>query len=51
METVCGTDQAAEEIAPAMLTTEAAIGDLLIRAEATGTVEPVREVGVVKGFR
>ena len=44
--TACGTDQAAEEIAPAMLTTEAAIGDLLIRAEATGTVEPVREVEV-----
>ena len=44
--TACGTDQAAEEVAPALLTAEAAIGDLLIRAEATGTVEPVREVEV-----
>ena len=44
--TACGTDKAAEEASPALLTAEAAIGDLLIRAEATGTVEPVREVEV-----
>ncbi|MDE3004427.1 MAG: efflux RND transporter periplasmic adaptor subunit [Gemmatimonadota bacterium] len=42
----CETGEAAEETGPALLTAEAAIGDLLIRAEATGTVEPVREVEV-----
>ena len=42
----CGTGEAAEDTGPDLLTTVASIGDLLIRAEATGTVEPVREVEV-----
>ncbi len=42
----CGTGEAAEDTGPGLLTTEASVGDLLIRAEATGTVEPVREVEV-----
>lgn len=42
----CQTGEAAEETGPQYLTAVAATGDLLIRAEATGTVEPVREVEV-----
>ena len=41
----CEIGEAAED-APTILTVEAARGNLLIRAEATGTVEPVREVEV-----
>lgn len=41
----CETGEAAED-APRLLTAEAVQGNLLIRAEATGTVEPVREVEV-----
>lgn len=44
--TACQTGEAAEETGPRFLTSEATIGDLLLRAEATGTVEPVREVEV-----
>ncbi len=42
----CQTGEAAEETGPRLLTAEASRGDLLIRAEATGTVEPVRAVEV-----
>lgn len=42
----CQTGEAAEETGPSLITAEATVGDLLIRAEATGTVEPVREVEV-----
>lgn len=42
----CQTGEAAEDTGPRFLTAEAAVGDLLLRAEATGTVEPVREVEV-----
>jgi len=42
----CETGEAAEENAPTALTVQVTRGDLLIRAEATGTVEPVREVEV-----
>lgn len=42
----CETGEAAEDTGPTLLTAEASIGDLLIRAEATGTVEPVREIEV-----
>ena len=42
----CETGEAAEDAGPTLLTAEASIGDLLISAEATGTVEPVREVEV-----
>jgi HlyD family secretion protein len=42
----CETGEAAEDSGPTLLTAEASIGDLLIRAEATGTVEPVREIEV-----
>jgi HlyD family secretion protein len=44
--TGCETGEAAEESGPRLLTATASLGDLLIRAEATGTVEPVREVEV-----
>lgn len=44
--TGCQTGEAAEESGPRFLTAEATTGDLLLRAEATGTVEPVREVEV-----
>lgn len=42
----CETGEAAEEAGPTLLTTVSSRGDLLLRAEATGTVEPVREVEV-----
>jgi HlyD family secretion protein len=42
----CGTGEAAEETGTRLLTATASRGDLLIRAEATGTVEPVRRVEV-----
>ncbi len=42
----CQTGEAAEDGGPRLLTAEATRGNLLIRAEATGTVEPVREVEV-----
>ena len=42
----CQTGEAAEDGAPTILTVEARRGNLLIRAEATGTVEPVRTVEV-----
>jgi len=42
----CNSGEAAEDTGPRFITTQAALGDLLIRAEATGTVEPVREVEV-----
>lgn len=42
----CQTGEAAEEAGPRLLTVEASRGNLVIRAEATGTVEPVREVEV-----
>ena len=45
MVTGCETGEAAQD-APTILTVEATRGNLLIRAEATGTVEPVREVEV-----
>jgi HlyD family secretion protein len=41
----CSTGEAAEDT-PRLLTVAATRGDLLIRAEATGAVEPVREVEV-----
>jgi len=44
--TGCQTGEAAEEEGPTLLTAVASRGDLLLRAEATGTVEPVREVEV-----
>lgn len=44
--TGCETGEAAEETGPRYLTAQASRGDLLLRAEATGTVEPVREVEV-----
>ncbi len=42
----CQTGEAAEDTGPRLITAEATRGDLLIRAEATGTVEPVRKVEV-----
>jgi len=42
----CQTGEAAEEEAPRYITAEAFRGNLELRAEATGTVEPVREVEV-----
>lgn len=42
----CETGEAAEEAGQRLLTATASRGDLLIRAEATGTVEPVRRVEV-----
>lgn len=42
----CSTGEAAEDGGPRLITAEATRGDLLIRAEATGTVEPVRMVEV-----
>ncbi|MEM7414657.1 MAG: efflux RND transporter periplasmic adaptor subunit [Gemmatimonadota bacterium] len=42
----CETGEAAEDTGPTLLTTVSSRGDLLLRAEATGTVEPVREVEV-----
>lgn len=44
--TGCERGEAAEETGPRLLTATASRGDLLIRAEATGTVEPVRRVEV-----
>jgi HlyD family secretion protein len=44
--TACQTGEAAEETAPSFLTGTVTRGDLVIQAEATGTVEPVREVEV-----
>jgi len=44
--TGCETGEAAEDTGPTLMTAEATRGDLSIRAEATGTVEPVREVEV-----
>jgi len=44
--TGCGSGEAAVGGAPTRLTAEVRRGDLIIRAEATGTVEPVREVEV-----
>ncbi len=43
--TACSTGEAAEET-PALQTVELTRGDLDIRAEATGTVEPIRSVEV-----
>jgi len=42
----CARGEAAEEQGPRYITAEAARGTLELRAEATGTVEPVREVEV-----
>lgn len=42
----CAAGEAEENTGPRLLTAEASVGDLLIRAEATGTVEPVREIEV-----
>lgn len=42
----CQTGEAAEESRPRYITAEATRGNLQLRAEATGTVEPVREVEV-----
>jgi len=42
----CETGQAAEERGPRLITAQSSRADLLIRAEATGTVEPVRMVEV-----
>ncbi len=42
----CQTGEAAEDTGPRLLTTTSTRGDLLLRAEATGTIEPVREVEV-----
>jgi HlyD family secretion protein len=42
----CQTGEAAEDQGRSLITAVASRGDLLIRAEATGTVEPVREVEV-----
>ena len=42
----CQTGEAAEDSATRLITAEATTGDLILRAEATGTVEPVREVEV-----
>jgi HlyD family secretion protein len=42
----CQTGESTEDTGPTLITATASIGDLLIRAEATGTVEPVREVEV-----
>ena len=40
----CSSAEVAEEAEPTRLTADVTLGDLLIRAEATGNVEPVREV-------
>lgn len=42
----CQTGEAAEDARPRFITAEATRGNLELRAEATGTVEPVREVEV-----
>lgn len=42
----CSSAEVAEEAGPTRLTADVSLGDLLIRAEATGNVEPVREVEV-----
>jgi HlyD family secretion protein len=42
----CRVGEAAEDAGPRLLTVEATRGDLIIRAEATGAVEPVRKVEV-----
>ena len=42
----CSSAEVAEEAEPTRLTADVTLGDLLIRAEATGNVEPVREVEV-----
>ena len=42
----CRTGEAAEEEGPRYITAQATRGSLELRAEATGTVEPVREVEV-----
>lgn len=42
----CQTGEAAEESRPRYITAEATRGNLELRAEATGTVEPVRDVEV-----
>ena len=42
----CSSTEVAEEAGPTRLTADVILGDLLIRAEATGNVEPVREVEV-----
>ena len=42
----CGEGEAAEEGAPTRLTVTVRRGNMVIRAEATGTVEPVRSVEV-----
>lgn len=42
----CGIGGGAEESGPTVITVRVARGDLVIRAEATGTVEPVRRVEV-----
>ena len=42
----CQTGESPEDTGPTLITATASMGDLLIRAEATGTVEPVREVEV-----
>ena len=42
----CQTGEAAEESGPRYITAQATRGNLELRAEATGTVEPVREVEV-----
>lgn len=42
----CRTGEAAEETSPRFITAQASRGNLELRAEATGAVEPVREVEV-----
>jgi HlyD family secretion protein len=44
--TGCGNGEAAEEARPTRLTATVRRGDLIIRAEATGSIEPVRRVDV-----
>src|SRR5688572_28280656 len=42
----CGDGEVAEESGPTRLTATVRRGDLIIRAEATGNIEPVRKVEV-----